>query len=374
MKKNKAMYTLQQDIKIPDIVETKASQTFARIQAEAKTGNEKIIVYDKKIRRSKKKYAVLAMTAVLAVGTVSVYAAYTNWSKGLKEELQITQEQQDNLQENGMAAFADASVTDAGITVSAQQSITDNYYTYLSFKVEGYHLEDGKQPDFENVNVTVDGKQDFNSGSSFYSGIVSDNDGMAVYADGSALETTEDGKIIEHYVMDDGSMEYHMVLAKGDEKGYFIGKKLHVEFENLGTVAKAEYFSDITGKWELDMTLGGADTSTIIQTGEQLGDTGLTLTSVELSPISIRAAYDGTAVDQEAEIPMITGLVFKDGTRIEGIYGGPGSEVTEGSQHITSFALDRVINPDQVVAVLIPKNLEGSAEGQDTDYYQVAIQ
>lgn len=374
MKKNKAMYTLQQDVKIPDIVETKASQTFARIQREARTGNEKIIVYDKKIRSPKKKYAVLAMTAVLAVGTVSVYAAYINWSQGLKEELQITQEQQESLQENGMAAFADASVTDAGITVSAQQSITDNYYTYLSFKVEGYHLEDGKQPDFENVSVTVDGKQDFSSGSSFYSGIVSDNDGMAVYADGSALETTEDGKIIEHYVMDDGSMEYHMVLAKGDEKGYFIGKKLHVEFENLGTVAKAEYFSDITGKWELDMTLGGADTSTIIQTGEQLGDTGLTLTSVELSPISIRAAYDGTAVDQEAEIPMITGLVFKDGTRIEGIYGGPGSEVTEGSQHITSFALDRVINPDQVVAVLIPKNLEGSAEGQDTDYYQVAIQ
>lgn len=374
MKKNKAMYTLQQDVKIPDIVETKASQTFARIQREARTGNEKIIVYDKKIRSPKKKYAVLAMTAVLAVGTVSVYAAYINWSQGLKEELQITQEQQESLQENGMAAFADASVTDAGITVSALQSITDNYYTYLSFKVEGYHLEDGKQPYFENVSVTVDGKQDFSSGSSFYSGIVSDNDGMAVYADGSALETTEDGKIIEHYVMDDGSMEYHMVLAKGDEKGYFIGKKLHVEFENLGTVAKAEYFSDITGKWELDMTLGGADTSTIIQTGEQLGDTGLTLTSVELSPISIRAAYDGTAVDQEAEIPMITGLVFKDGTRIEGIYGGPGSEVTEGSQHITSFALDRVINPDQVVAVLIPKNLEGSAEGQDTDYYQVAIQ
>lgn len=374
MKKNKAMYTLQQDIKIPDIVETKADQTFARIQAEAKTGKEKIIVYDKKIRSPKKKYAVLAMTAVLAVGTVSVYVAYINWSQGLKEELQITQEQQESLQENGMAAFADASVTDAGITVSALQSITDNYYTYLSFKVEGYHLEDGKQPDFENVSVTVDGKQDFSSGSSFYSGIVSDNDGMAVYADGSALETTEDGKIIEHYVMDDGSMEYHMVLAKGDEKGYFIGKKLHVEFENLGTVAKAEYFSDITGKWELDMTLGGADTSTIIQTGEQLGDTGLTLTSVELSPISIRAAYDGTAVDQEAEIPMITGLVFKDGTRIEGIYGGPGSEVTEGSQHITSFALDRVIDPDQVVAVLIPKNLEGSAEGQDTDYYQVAIQ
>ena len=374
MKKNKAMYTLQQDVKIPDIVETKASQTFARIQREARTGNEKIIVYDKKIRSPKKKYAVLAMTAVLAVGTVSVYAAYINWSQGLKEELQITQEQQESLQENGMAAFADASVTDAGITVSALQSITDNYYTYLSFKVEGYHLEDGKQPDFENVFVTVDGKEDFNSGSSFYTGIIAGNDGMGVYADGSALETRADGSTIQHYVMDDGSMEYHMVLAKSDEKGYFIGKKLHVEFKNLGTVAKAEYFPDITGKWDLDMTLGGADTSTIIQTDEKIGDTGLTLTSVELSPVSIRVSYDADQEAQVEEVPMPTGLVLKDGTKLEGVYGGPGSSGMDGSKYICTYAFERVIDPDQVVAVLIPKNLEGSAEGQDTDYYQVAIQ
>ena len=370
MKKNKAMYTLQQDINIPDIVEDKADQAFARIQKEAKSGNEKIIVYDKKIRRPKKQYAVLAMTAVLAVGTVSVYAAYTNWSKGLKEDLQITQEQQESLQENGMAAFADASVTDAGITVSAQQSITDNYYTYLSFKVEGYNLEEGKQPDFENVNVTVDGKDDFNSGSSFYDGLIVGDDGMCVYADGSALETAADGSIVEHYVMDDGSMEYHMVLAKSDEKGYFIGKKLHVEFENLGTVAQAEYTPDITGKWDLDMTLGGADTSTIIQTEEKLGDTGYTLTSVELSPVSIRVSYDGDDGAENAEVPMPTGLVLKDGTKLGSIYGGPGSFGMDGSKYICSFAFDRVIDPDQVAAVLIPKNVNGG-EG---DYYQIAVQ
>lgn len=61
----------------------------------------------------------------------------------------------------------------------------------------------------------------------------------AVHADGSELETEEDGSIIENYVMDDGSLEYHMVLAKSDEKGFFMGKNLHVEFKNLGTVAKA---------------------------------------------------------------------------------------------------------------------------------------
>ena len=165
-----------------------------------------------------------------------------------------------------------------------------------------------------------------------------------------------------------------MVLANSDEKGYFIGKKLHVEFQNLGTVAKAEYFPDITGKWDLDMTLGGADTSTIIQTDEKIGDTGLTLTSVELSPVSIRVSYDADQEAQVEEVPMPTGLVLKDGTKLEGVYGGPGSSGMDGSKYICTYAFERVIDPDQVVAVLIPKKLEGSAEGQDTDYYQVAIQ
>ena len=90
MKKNKAMYTLQQDVKIPDIVETKASQTFAQ-DTEGKQEQEmrrSLFMIRNQIRSPKKKYAVLAMTAVLAVGTVSVYAAYINWSQGLKEELQ----------------------------------------------------------------------------------------------------------------------------------------------------------------------------------------------------------------------------------------------------------------------------------------------
>ena len=51
-----------------------------------------------------------------------------------------------------------------------------------------------------------------------------------------------------------------------------------------------------------------------------------------------------------------------------------GSSGMDGSKYICTYAFERVIDPDQVAAVLIPKNLKGSAEGQDTDYYQVAIQ
>ena len=283
MKKNDTIYTLQQNIEIPDIVTEKANMAFEQIRKDAGS-SDKIVTYQKPVKKSRKKYMVAALIATMTVGAVSAYAAYTNWSHGMKEELRISEEQQKNLEANGMAPFSDASVTDAGVTVTAQQSITDNYYTYLSFKVEGYSVEKGVQPDFETISVTVDG-QDVSWGGRFYDGMISGNDGMVVNADGSAPETEADGSMIENYVMDDGSLEYHMIL-KSHERGFFTGKQLHVELENLGTVAKAQYFPDIEGSWKLDMTLGGADTAKYIETNEKLGDTETIVTGVELSPVS----------------------------------------------------------------------------------------
>lgn len=369
MKKNDTIYTLQQNIEIPDIVTEKANMAFEQIRKDAGS-SDKIVTYQKPVKKSRKKYMVAALIATLTVGAVSAYAAYTNWSHGMKEELRISEEQQKNLEANGMAAFSDASVTDAGVTVTAQQSITDNYYTYLSFKVEGYSVEKGVQPDFETISVTANG-QDVSWGGRFYDGMISGNDGMVVNADGSAPETEADGSMIENYVMDDGSLEYHMIL-KSHEKGFFTGKQLHVELENLGTVAKAQYFPDIEGNWILDMTLGGADTAKYIETNEKLGDTETIVTGVELSPVSMRITYDFPKTeprmeefeDENGEIqtvawpaqpPFAFGIRLKDGTVMK--YISAGSESTgytseEGQEYVVSFPLDRVIDPDQVETVL----------------------
>lgn len=369
MKKNDTIYTLQQNIEIPDIVTEKANMAFEQIRKDAGS-SDKIVTYQKPVKKSRKKYMVAALIATMTVGAVSAYAAYTNWSHGMKEELRISEEQQKNLEANGMAAFSDASVTDAGVTVTAQQSITDNYYTYLSFKVEGYSVEKGVQPDFETISVTANG-QDVSWGGRFYDGMISGNDGMVVNADGSAPETEADGSMIENYVMDDGSLEYHMIL-KSHEKGFFTGKQLHVELENLGTVAKAQYFPDIEGNWILDMTLGGADTAKYIETNEKLGDTETIVTGVELSPVSMRITYDFPKTepqmeefeDENGEIqtiawpaqpPFAFGIRLKDGTVMK--YISAGSESTgytseKGQEYVVSFPLDRVIDPDQVKTVL----------------------
>ena len=380
MKKNDTIYTLQQNIEIPDIVTEKANMAFEQIRKDAGSSSDKIVTYQKSVKKSRKKYVIVALVATMTVGAVSAYAAYTNWSHGMKEELRISEEQQKNLEANGMAAFSDASVTDAGVTVTAQQSITDNYYTYLSFKVEGYSVEKGVQPDFETISVTADG-QDVSWGGRFYDGMISGDDGMVVNADGSAPETEADGSMIENYVMDDGSLEYHMIL-KSHEKGFFTGKQLHVEFENLGTVAKAQYFPDIEGNWILDMSLGGADTAKYIETNEKLGDTETIVTGVELSPVSMRVTYDFPKTeprmeefeDENGEIqtiawpaqpPFAFGIRLKDGTVMK--YISAGSESTgytseEGQEYVVSFPLDRVIDPDQVEAVLFREYNEESNE------------
>ena len=370
MKKNDTIYTLQQNIEIPDIVTEKANMAFEQIRKDAGSSSDKIVTYQKPVKKSQKKYVAAALIATMTVGAVSAYAAYTNWSHGMKEELRISEEQQKNLEANGMAAFSDASVTDAGVTVTAQQSITDNYYTYLSFKVEGYSVEKGVQPDFETISVTADG-QDVSWGGRFYDGMISGDDGMVVNADGSALETEADGSMIENYVMDDGSLEYHMIL-KSHEKGFFTDKQLHVELENLGTVAKAQYFPDIEGSWKLDMTLGGADTAKYIETNEKLGDTETIVTGVELSPVSMRITYDFPKTeprmeefeDENGEIqtiawpaqpPFAFGIRLKDGTVMKYISAGgesTGYTSEEGQEYVVSFPLDRVIDPDQVEAVL----------------------
>lgn len=380
MKKNDTIYTLQQNIEIPDIVTEKANMAFEQIRKDAGSSSDKIVTYQKSVKKSRKKYVIAALIATMTVGAVSAYAAYTNWSHGMKEELRISEEQQKNLEANGMAAFSDASVTDAGVTVTAQQSITDNYYTYLSFKVEGYSVEKGVQPDFETISVAADG-QDVSWGGRFYDGMISGNDGMFVNADGSEPETEADGSMIENYMMDDGSLEYHMIL-KSHEKGFFTGKQLHVELENLGTVAKAQYFPDIEGNWILDMTLGGADTARYIETCEKLGDTETIVTGVELSPVSMRVTYDFPKTeprmeefeDENGEIqtvawpaqpPFAFGIRLKDGTVMK--YISAGSESTgytseEGQEYVVSFPLDRVIDPDQVEAVLFREYDEESDE------------
>ncbi len=388
---------LQSDIAVPQAVQDRADEAFEQIRSK-NAGKRR-----GKAHFSKKKILMLAVAAVLAMGSITVYAAYRNWSKSLTEGMGATAEQQAQLEEQGAVVFPvqeqaqgntvimPQSQTCNGVTITAVQSITDHYASHLIFKIEGYELAEGAEPLFENFNVTVDGGMDYNMTAGFYDGIVVGDGGMAEYADGSPINYEE---FCPRYVQDDGSMEYWITLFH-EEKGHFLGKDVHVEFENLGTAGKAAYISDneVQGKWSFDWNLQGTDSMREYTFEEPLGDMGAVLIRAEISPITMHVEFQFPyqtqtvqGVDESGnpitttdfvEAPPLAGVRLKDGTvypylcggGIEGYLGGPSSGVYEAI-----YMNERIITPDQVECLLFRKHVEGQYDVYLMDeYYEVPV-
>lgn len=291
-------------------------------------------------KKQKIPFMAVIAAATIAIGSLTVgAAAYLNWNNGLTKQLHIDEEQQKTLEESDMAVFGGVSSTDAGVTVTAETCITDNYYTYLSFKIEGYEVASNLQPEFEKMEVSIDGDPFFEINSSFYSGEIWDSHGRPIYEEG--MIDAQEQSSNHTYVMGDGSLEYHMLLSNRFEPGYFTGKTIHVTFYNLGTVSKAQYDPAITGKWEMEWTLGENVTTQVFDMDEKLGDSGATIKKVEISPLSISILYDFplletwvTEYDENGEYmeypeyeepPYLTGLMKKDGELLMEVWGGTGT-------------------------------------------------
>jgi len=259
------------------------------------------------------------------------------------------------------------------IIVTLQQSIVDAHFAHLSFRVDGYHVAEGVQPDFEYVVTTVDGKYPSSTGGSFFDNLHVDNNGNFTYTDGTPAKETADGSIIAKYVNDDGSMEYIMTLMTNQEDNSFIGKPIHIEFQNLGTVSKAAYTPDIDATWIFDFTLEASEKIRAIELSQPLGDSGAIVTKAEISPISFHIEYnfplqivaldgedqDGNVIHTTtfAETPRLTGVRLKDGTKLTGITqpGSEGYNRDDTSTYILDCGTDHIIDPAEVDALLFVK-------------------
>lgn len=403
------MDILQEKVVIPDIVQEKADDAFAAIRRDAAHANQDMggemgreagyragrshEIRRKYRRNSKKKFVLALAAAVLAFGTVSAAAVYIMQSRSLTEGLRITEQQQVQMQEEHMTTFVKQAVTEQGITVTALESITDQYFTHIAFRIEGYQVEEGIQPDFESVRVTVGGRDDISFTGSFYNGIVAGIDGKPELADGSPVKTRSDGGIIENYTMEDGSMEFQITLFNPEKKGFFMNQPIHVELHNLGTVAKAAYQADVKGTWAFDWTLEGSPEMKACELNAALGDSGAKAARAELSPISMMVEYEFPRQEgQEIYIdengqekmgtfysdpPQLAGVRMKDGTVYTSINRGPGVsgyESKESSKYRLMFAIDRVLDVEQVESLLFWRADTGREGGSiEENYYIVPI-
>lgn len=188
----------------------------------------------------------------------------------IKEKLQLTKAQEEELEETGAAESTGVSCTSQGITVTVLQSITDQNFSHLAFSVKGYSAETKEQPDFEQIIVKTDGKE--------------------VNVSGSFRNFGEEDEPV--YQKADGTMEYLMQIDSNEENG-LAGKKIQVILENLGTVNKqAEFVSGVKGTWTLDWKLAGTEKEERIVGQSDDRRYGYGSKTIEITPLSLTIHYD----------------------------------------------------------------------------------
>lgn len=240
---------MQIEITVPDIVQEKADLTFEQIRTERTYHKMKT----KKINRSRRVLPLVAAAAVLTLGTTVCAAGYLKWSRGLQNEFKATEEERQMLQTEQFTApvvpSENNSVTDAGVTVTAEQTIVTDQFAWLSFRVDGYDLDEGKEPCFDGISISIDGNNELSWSSHFYDGLQRDDYGNIFYDDGTKAEENPDGSVVERFAAEDGSLEYIIWIdVVGNDEITLTDSVAKVRFSGLGTVDKAAFTPDIEGK------------------------------------------------------------------------------------------------------------------------------
>lgn len=288
--------------------------------------------------------------------------------------MQASEEMQKKMEETKLTVPVNKSDTQNGVTVTVAQTIVDSYYAHIIFKVEGYDAGEGKEPSFETETIVVDGynpyeeeydeKRNFSSGGSWYNGVITGEDGELIrISDGKPLKEIEEKW--EGYKLEDGSYEYCMTLTHTADKDYFVGKPIHVELHNLGTAEKADFTNAIDATWSFDWVLDGSSEKKEYDLNAPVGDTGVTVKHVEISPISLNVTYDFpkkiyNKMDNSSGMLFFPdGVRLKDGTELKGIYLGPGTEgYISQNEYFIAFPVDRILDTDEIDAILVRKGVE----------------
>ena len=366
---------LSEEIELSEIVLKKTNQAFEMIKQEDIVCMKKTHTKGKKMFKTQ--VAAIACICILAISSISAVAAIHHyWGRGMNGNIQASDEQQQVLTEKNIAKVyseepdsPSLAVTNNGVTIEPDTVIVDERFVYMAFRISGYSVADRMEPGFEMVNVYQgDNPEDesawVNMSGTMYDGIIPDENGVLVYEDGTSIESYEDGSIISHYTDDNGNMEYIIQASVVDRNDSFLGKTIHVEFKNLGTISKGALITAVDGDWNFEINLSDVSSTQNIKVGQKVEGTGFMLEDINISPISIKVNYSVSAAPVEKEddlgIPEVKGVVLKDGTRIPylinpGRVGYTDSDKSNAYQ-IAGFA--RVVDVDEMAALIVMTSYE----------------
>lgn len=347
-----------------------------------------------------RKLMVVALAAVMLLATLTGAAVFTRWSATAQNQYKPSQDIKEQAEKSGLSVMLEEtkgednpneilSVTDQGITVTAVQTIVDNYGAQLTFRIEGFELPEDEYP-FTWPTVTIDGGLDFYSsqGGSFFDGTTRNEEGEWVYvSNGQPVQSRDDEfqSTILDYVADDGSMEFTHRISFRETDGRYFGKEIAVTFHSFDFQSDQKAGMSepqVKGNWELKWTLTGADSNIKVAPNAKIGDSDVILLDVEIGQKTIRARYQ---VDDYWEgwnelvtLPQtVCGVRMKDGS--EHICGAAtaGFEDQENMIYFTeSDIYYAILDISQVESLMFHKGWEKDENGEPTvhTFYYIPIQ
>ena len=348
----------------------------------------------RKIIKFNKRLSFVACICMILLATATAAAAIHHfWGRGMSGMLRSTDAQQQELTEQGQAIvypeledYSSYQVTDQGITIAPDTVVVDDRFAYVSFKVSGFEITEHEEPGADVDYYLGDDKESMNSwvnGSSyFFDGTMIDDNGMAIYTDGSPLESDENG-FFGHYLDENGDLEYVIQIQAVDGLSEILGNTLHVDFTALGVYGgKTEFSSQVDGNWSFELELPKVSSSQTITVNKDIPDTDCTLTSIDISPVSISVTYKINGVEQQSKdvkglseavggvidgvtgenvqddditgLPTVSGFVLKDGTRMPYVADAGSDGYTDDSREygVCTRGFDRVVDISQIKSIL----------------------
>ena len=337
---------------------------------------------------SGKKKLLFLLAATLIMGTMTAAAVYTRWSTTAQNRYHPSQDVKEQAQKSGLSVMLEEtkgkenpsevlSVTDQGVTITAVQTIVDNFHAEIIFRIEGFDLPEDKLPATW-PTVTIDADEHFGGSQSgwFFEGTTRNQDGKLVYAsNGQPVQSDEDGNLILDYVADDGSLEYNYYISFNETDGRYFGKEIVFSFHSLDFQSDQKAGMSepqVEGNWELKWTLTGTSDSITVKPNAKIGDSDVILLDAEIGQKTIRARYQvrdfWEGWDELVELPQaVCGVRMKDGS--EHICGAStsGFEDQENMIYFTeSDIYDAILDISQVESLMFHKDWELDANGKPT--------
>lgn len=346
-----------------------------------------------------RKLMIVALAAVMLLGTLTGAAVFTRWSKTAQIRYNPSEEVKEQAEKSGLSVMLEEtkgeenpnevlSVTDQGITITAVQTIVDKYQAEITFRIEGFELPEDEWPHVW-PTVTIDGDLHFygSQSGSFFDGTTM-KDGKRVYVStGEPVileQTGEYQSVVLDPVADDGSLEYTHSINFQETDGRYLGKEIVFSFDSIGFQSHQKAgmpVPQVEGNWELKWTLTGTSDSITVTPNVKIGDSEVILLDAEIGQKTIRARYQ---VDDYWEgwnelvmLPQaVYGVRMKDGSEHICGAGTSGFEDQENMIYFTEFDIfDAILDISQVESLMFHKGWEKDENGELTvqTFYYIPI-